>query len=86
MSVFISIKLKGISFGLLIFALAFCCKIFTVSQAWEPALFSLICMWSAYLLMQEAIKFRTWFYQSIYQSVLALQLKPEQLPVQYKRQ
>ncbi|MEL7360096.1 MAG: hypothetical protein AAFN40_26630 [Cyanobacteria bacterium J06560_6] len=43
-------------------------------------------MWSAYLLMQEAIKFRTWFYQSIYQSVLALQLKPEQLPVQYKRQ
>lgn len=80
------IMLRGISFGLLIFALVFCYKIFTAPQAWEPALFSLICMWSAYLLMQEAIKFRTWFYQSIYQSVLGLQLKPEQLPVQYKRQ
>lgn len=79
------IMLRGISLGLIFFALVFCLKIFTAPQAWQHAIFSLLSMAAAYLIMQEAIKFRKWFYQSIYQSVLALELKPDQLPVKYQK-
>jgi len=79
------IMLRGISLGMLIFALVFCLKIFTSPQAWMQAIFSLLCMAIAYIIMQEAIKFRVWFYEAIYQSVFALQLKPEQLPVKYRK-
>ncbi|MGD1862933.1 MAG: hypothetical protein ACFB0D_00110 [Phormidesmis sp.] len=79
------IMLRGISFSLISLAGVCCFKIFTASPAWPQALLSLVCMGAAYLLMQEAIKFRIWFYQSIYQSVIALELKPEQLPVGYRK-
>ncbi|MEO1621849.1 MAG: hypothetical protein AAFU53_12565 [Cyanobacteria bacterium J06632_3] len=79
------IMLRGISFGVLMFAGGFCFKIFTAPQAWKQAIFSLLSMAIAYILMQEAIKFRIWFYHAIYQSVVALTLKPEQLPVKYRK-
>ena len=79
------IMLRGISFSFLSLAIVCCIKIFTAASAWPQALLSVASMAGAYILMQEAIKFRLWFYQSIYQSVLALSLKPEQLPVALKR-
>ena len=77
--------LRGISLGLLAFAFVFCLKIFSAPQAWSYAVCSLLSMAATYLAMQEAIKFRTWFYQAIYQSVVALELKPDQIPVKFRK-
>lgn len=77
------IMLRGVSLGLLFFALAFCLKVVTAPKPWISVVLSLLSMAASYSLMQNAIKFRRWFYKSIYQSVLALNLKPEQIPVQY---
>lgn len=79
------IMLRGVSFGLLLFSLVFCLKIFTAAHAWPQVSFSLLSMAAAYIIMQEAIKFRIWFYQSIYQSAIALHLKPDELPVSYRK-
>jgi len=78
------IMLRGISLGAMFFALVFCVKVVTHTQPWLYAVCSLLNMAIAYSLMQEAIKFRSWFYQAIYQFVLALQLKPDDLPVRYQ--
>ena len=80
------IMLRSISLGCLVFAFVFSSKIITTQSASLPVilshvLLSLLSMGASYLLMQEAIKFRRWFYQSIYQSTLALKLTPENLPV-----
>lgn len=78
------IMLRGISLGMLIFSFVFCSKVITGSRPLPHILLSLISMAMSYLLVQEAIKFRQWFYKSIYQSALALKLSPEQLPVTYR--
>lgn len=78
------IMLRGISLGLLFFSLVFCSKILTGVRA-EPYVFlSLLSMAMSYLLIQEAIKFRRWFHESIYQAALALTLTPDQLPITYR--
>lgn len=78
------IMLRSISLGLLVFAVVFGSKVITAAHAPTQVLLSLLSMAASYLIMQEAIKFRKWFYQSIYQSALALTLTSDQLPVTYR--
>ncbi len=79
------IMLRGLSVGLLFCCLVFCSKIMTAARAEPYVVLSLLSMAMSYLLIQEAIKFRRWFHESIYQAALALTLTPEQLPIVYKR-
>jgi hypothetical protein len=78
------IMLRGVSLGLLVFAMVFCAKVISGTQALLYVGLSLLSMAAAYLLMLEALKFRIWFYKAIYQSALALKLEPEQLPIGYR--
>ncbi len=78
------IMLRGISLGLLIFSFAFCSKMITGIKVLPYVLLSLLSMGMSYVLIQEAIKFRQWFYKAIYQSALALKLEPNQLPMTYR--
>jgi hypothetical protein len=80
------IMLRGVSLGLLAFAVVFGSKVITGDQPEVFVGLSLLSTAGSYLLMQEALKFRTWFYKSIYQSALALKLEPEQLPIGYQNQ
>ncbi|MEL6779487.1 MAG: hypothetical protein AAFO06_19765 [Cyanobacteria bacterium J06597_16] len=77
------IMLRGLSLGLLLFSVVFCGKAMVGTRTLPYILLSLLSMGMSYVLIQEAIKFRIWFYKSIYQSTLALTLKPGQLPVTY---
>jgi hypothetical protein len=78
------IMLRGVSLGMLVFAIVFGSKIITQNQPQVFVGLSLLSTAGSYLLMQEALKFRTWFYKSIYQSALALKLEPGQLPIGYR--
>lgn len=78
------IMLRGISLGLLVFSIVFCTKVITNPGVLPYLALSLLSIAASYLLIKEAIKFRGWFYKSIYQSVLALKLTPDQLPVAYR--
>lgn len=78
------IMLRGISLGCLFFAIVFGFKIIAGAHVLAYVLLSLFSMAASYGLIKEAIKFRIWFYKSIYQSVLALKMEPDQLSVSYQ--
>lgn len=63
------IMLRGISLGMLVFAVVFCAKVVTNPGVLPYLALSLVSIAASYLLIREAIKFRVWFYKSIYQSV-----------------
>ncbi|HKX28157.1 MAG TPA: hypothetical protein VJ302_10715 [Blastocatellia bacterium] len=79
-----SIMLRGSSFGIMVFALIFAIEFVSRGFHLKYAVFSVLCMLISIIMLREAVKFRKWFYQALYDSVVALIIKPEQLPIKFK--
>jgi len=81
----ISIMLRNCSFGLLIFSIVFAFEFFSLGYLLIYAIESISCFLTAIVLVKQAVKFNQWFYEGIYQSLIALVLVPEQLPVKFEK-
>jgi hypothetical protein len=78
-----SIMLRNSSFGILMFAIIFAVEFFLSGNLPVYAFSSVLCFIVSVILAHESVKFATWFYLSIYQSLTALLVKPEQLPIKF---
>ena len=79
----INIMLRNVSFGLLIYTIIFSIEFFLEDYAWIYAVLAVICLSFSVTLGRQSAKFQKWFYQSIYQTLIALVMKPEYLPVEF---
>ena len=78
-----NIMLRNSSFGILIFAIIFGVEFFSSGSSPIYAIASVFCLVVSVILARESIKFAAWFYTSIYQSLVALLITPEQLPIKF---
>jgi hypothetical protein len=53
-------------------------------RKFKYVIFSLLCLAAAIISILESVKYRTWFYKALYESVIALIITPEQLPIKFK--
>jgi hypothetical protein len=79
-----SIMLRGASFGGLIFTVIFAVEFISRGFLLRYAIFSILCLTAAIISILESVKYRTWFYKALYESVIALVITPEQLPIKFK--
>jgi hypothetical protein len=79
-----SIMLRGASLGALVFMVIFAIEFISRGFLWRYLIFSLLCLTAAIISILESVKFRTWFYKALYESVIALIITPEQLPIKFK--
>ena len=80
----VSIMLRNASLCTLLFSIIFCFEFIFINRLPSLILFCNVCFICAILLLRESIKFRTWFYRAIHQSVIALIANPEDLAVKFK--
>jgi uncharacterized membrane protein len=73
--------LKNSSFGVLVFSIIFLVEFLISGYSLNNLLSSVACLVAAIILAKQAVKFRTWFYQSIYQSYVGIIAEPEFLPI-----
>lgn len=76
--------LRNSSFGILLFAITFAVEFFLESYSLVFAALSVLCLFIAIILAQQSVKFAKWFFQSIFQSLVAVVATPEQMPVKFK--
>jgi len=76
--------LRTSSFGIFLFAIIFTVEFFLNRYSPVYAVLSTSCLITALILAREAVKFSRWFYGSIFQSLVAIIAKPEQMPVKFK--
>lgn len=81
----VSLMLRSTSFGLLIFTFIFCFEFLIGNRLLGYALLSVLCLFLSIILIQEAVRYHTYFFRSIYQSVIALLVEPEQLSVKFRQ-
>ncbi len=79
----ISIMLRSTSFSLLLFSLTFGVEFFTNNYSYAMLVFSILTMILSIILVQTSVKNHKYFFRSIYQCVVALMAKPEQLPIKF---
>jgi hypothetical protein len=80
----ISIMLRSVSLGFLLFSVIFDIEFLFSNRSLEFILLSFICLFLSIVMIQEAVKYHTYFFRSIYQSIVALLVKPEQLSVCFR--
>lgn len=80
----VSIMLRNTSFALLLFCLIFTFEFVFGNHLLRDGLLSIFCLFSSIVLVRESVKFRTWFYKAVYQSVVALIAEPKQLSVKFQ--
>ena len=80
----ISIMLRSTSLGFLLFSGIFGVEFLFSNRLLGFVLLSLICLGLSIVLIQEAVKYHTYFFRSIYQSVVALIMQPEQLSIKFQ--
>ena len=80
----VSLMLRSTSFSLFIFAIIFCFEFLLVDRLIGYIFLSVLCLFLSIILIQEAVRYNTYFYRGIYQSVVALIVKPEQLSINFK--
>jgi hypothetical protein len=78
-----NIMLRNSSFGILVFAIIFGIEFFLNGYLLNYAIASVFCLVVSIILARESIKFASWFYQSIYQHLVALLVTSEQLPIKF---
>lgn len=78
-----NIMLRNSSFGVLLFAIIFGVEFFLSGYSLIYAIASVFCLVMSVILVRESIKFASWFYQSIYQNLVAFLVTPEQLPIKF---
>ena len=76
--------LRTSSFGFLLFAILFLVEFFLNRYASIDAILSVSCFIIAIILVHQAVKFSTWFYQAVFDSLIAIVAKPEQMPITFK--
>jgi hypothetical protein len=76
--------LRNSSFGILLFAITFAVEFFLESYSLVFAVLSILCLFIAIILAKQSVKFAKWFFQSIFQSLIAVVATPEQMPVKFK--
>jgi hypothetical protein len=81
-----SIMLRGASFGALIFTVIFAIEFISRGFLLRYVIFSVLCLTAAIISIRESVKFRTWFYKALYESVIALIITPEQLPIKFRKE
>jgi hypothetical protein len=79
-----SVMLRGASFGAVIFTVIFAIEFIGLEFHFKYVIFSLLCLAAAIISILESVKYRTWFYKALYESVIALIITPEQLPIKFK--
>ena len=72
------------SFGALLFSIIFLIEFFISKYQLNYLLLSAACLFVAIPLAKQSVKFRSWFYESIFQSYVAIIAEPEFLPVKLK--
>lgn len=75
--------LRNSSFGFFLFAIIFIVEFFLDGHSSVYAIFSVSCLVISIILARQSVKFATWFYQSIFQTLIAILAKPEQMPVKF---
>ena len=75
--------LRTSSFGFLLFAIVFGVEFFLNKYSSLYAILSVTCLITAVILVCEAVKFSAWFYQAIFDSLIAIIAKPEEMPVKF---
>ena len=81
----ISVMLRNISFGFLLFSILLGVQgLFSSYAAPLFILLGFLCLFLSIMLIKEAVKYQTYFFRSIYQSVVALLVKPEQLSIRFQ--
>jgi hypothetical protein len=76
--------LRTSSFGIFLFAIIFTVEFFLNGYSPVYAILSASCLIIAVILAREAVKFSRWFYETIFQSLVAIIAKPEQMPVKFR--
>jgi len=79
-----SIMLRGASFGSLIFTVIFAIEFISRGFLLRYVIFSVLCLTAAIISIFESVRYRTWFYKALYESVIALIITPEKLPIRFK--
>ena len=80
----ISIMLRSTSLGFLLFSGVFGIEFLLFNRSPGLIFLGFICLFLSIVLIQEAVKYHTYFFRSIYQSVVALILKPEQISAKFQ--
>ena len=76
--------LANSSFGAFLFSIIFLFDFFISKYQLNNLLLSAICLFIALPLANQSVKFRSWFYESIFQSYVAIIAEPKFLPVKLK--
>ncbi|MFM7449169.1 MAG: hypothetical protein ACKO24_11285 [Leptolyngbyaceae cyanobacterium] len=79
-----SIMLRKVSLGMLIFAFIFSFEFIFINRLPMLVFLGVFCLVTSIVLIKESVKFKSWFYAAIYQSVAALVAEPKNLPVKFK--
>lgn len=82
----ISIMLRSTSLGFLLFSVIFGAEFLFSGRSLVFIFLSSICLFLSIVLIQEAVKYHTYFFRSIYQSVVALIVKPDQLSISFQEE
>lgn len=80
----ISVILRSISLGFLLLSISFGVEFSFFGFSPGLIIFSFLCLFISIMLIQEAVKYHTCFFRRIYQSVVALIIKPEQLSIRFQ--
>ena len=78
----VSIMLRSTSFSLLLFGLVFGVEFFTNNYSYSQLILCVISLFLSVILVRISVTYNVYFYRSIHQSVIALVIKPEELPIQ----
>ncbi len=79
----INIMLRNSSFGILVYAAIFVFEFILNNYFWIYAVFAILSLIISIVLVQQSVKFQKWFYESIYQTVIALTIEIEKLPIKF---
>jgi hypothetical protein len=79
-----SIMLRGASLGALTFTAIFAIEFIGKGFLLRYLIFSSLCLAASIISILESVKFRIWFYKALYESVAAMKMSPEQLPIKFK--
>jgi hypothetical protein len=77
----INIMLRNSSFGLTIFGVVFAFEFVTRHFVWVYAVASVLCVTTGIVLVKQAVKFSQWFYEGIFQSLVALLSDPQSVSI-----
>lgn len=75
--------LRTSSFGFLLFAIVFGVEFFLNGYSSVYLILGIAFLITAVILVREAVKFSSWFYQAVFDSLIAIIAKTEEMPVKF---